>query len=835
MRWRYHLRAPERRGFVAVLFVMALATAAAAKSSSVGGIIFTVDADHVQTVWPNARVTLKSVSTNGEISTVSNDLGAYSFASVLVGEYEVTVTLAGFEPVTQHVTIKSDGPAKLDFQLKLKGETQNVTVSADAPTVDTTSSSGGAPMLTAKILKSVIQLNQDFQDALPLLPGVVRGPDGLIRIKGGRTNQANTLVNSASVSDPFTGQAALSLPAVAVQSVQVLSNPFSAEYGRFASGVVEVNTRSGTDEWKFLFEDPVPRFRWIGGNIHGVESASPHLTFAGPLKKGQLYLFQSMGYGYDTINTYSIPDPNNVRIVEKINSYTQLDWKPTPNQQFSASVALDPQDTFYATINTFNPQPVTADYHQRGYFVSATHRWILRNGGFLQSLFSAKQLDSKVYPADVQPGAMTLNPYSNFGSYFTTQQRYTNLYQWSQTLHWRPLEAAGRHLLTAGYSYSYSGYNGNITNLPVTVQRGDGTISSQIQFGAGLTSQATKNELAIFVQDNWQIVPRLTLDLGIRLDHDSLSSEAVNVAPRIGFVFAPTKDGRTAIRGGVGLFYDKIPFNVAVFTKCPAQTITNYASDGITVIDGPTTYTHVVATPGLRVPYSLGWSLQADRELRRGLLVRVGYEGRHGHRDFYVNPVQPLNGGAQLQLLNNGTQTYSEFLAMVRWQVNERTSIYGSYVYSTARGDLNDYNQFFGNFPYPLIRENQYGTLPSDAPNRGLFWGVIGLPYKFDFVPILDVHTGFPYSALDQNWGYLGKENQAGRFPAFVDLDAKLQYPVDFTFHGHRIQFRAGLTVYNVLNHNNPRDVQQYFASPLYGTFYNSVPRLWRIDGDFSF
>ena len=212
------------------------------------------------------------------------------------------MTLAGFDTVTKRSNCQvRRQAATARLPTHVKGETQSVTVSADAPTVDLTSSSGGAPMLTAKILKSVIQLNQDFQDALPLLPGVVRGPDGLIRIKGGRTNQANTLVNSASVSDPFTGQAALSLPAVAVQSVQVLSNPFSAEYGRFASGVVEVNTRSGTDEWKFLFEDPVPRFRWIDGNIHGVESASPHLTFAGPLKKGELYLFQSMGYGYDTV------------------------------------------------------------------------------------------------------------------------------------------------------------------------------------------------------------------------------------------------------------------------------------------------------------------------------------------------------------------------------------------------------------------------------------------------------------------------------------------------------------------------------------------------------
>jgi hypothetical protein len=272
-----------------------------------------------------------------------------------------------------------------------------------------------------------------------------------------------------------------------------------------------------------------------------------------------------------------------------------------------------------------------------------------------------------------------------------------------------------------------------------------------------------------------------------------------------------------------------------VFQKYPVQTITNYASDGSTIIDPPATYVHTLATPGLRVPYSLGWTLEADREIARGVLIRVGFESREGHREYYVNPFQGPGSIAQLQLFNTGAQSYREFLVMVRWQATERTSIYGSYVHSRAYGDLNDYNEFFGNFPYPLIRANQYGPMSSDAPNRGLFWGVIALPYKLDFVPILDVHTGFPFSALDQNWQYLGPENQAGRFPTFLALDTKLQYPVDFKFHGHRIQFRFGLTVYNVLNHNNSRDVQQYFASPYYGVFYNSVPRLWRIDGDFDF
>jgi hypothetical protein len=85
--------------------------------------------------------------------------------------------------------------------------------------------------------------------------------------------------------------------------------------------------------------------------------------------------------------------------------------------------------------------------------------------------------------------------------------------------------------------------------------------------------------------------------------------------------------------------------------------------------------------------------------------------------------------------------------------------------------NLTTTTSFFGNFPYPLIRRNQYGLLESNAPNRGLFWKVIGLPHKFDFIPILDVHTGFPFSRLDRDWNFIGSENTAGRFPSFVGFD----------------------------------------------------------------
>jgi hypothetical protein len=427
---------------------------------------------------------------------------------------------------------------------------------------------------------------------------------------------------------------------------------------------------------------------------------------------------------------------------------------------------------------------------------------------------------------------MILFPEQNSGSFFEQQRRRTRLYQWAQSLHLRPLQFAGRHLLTFGYLFTYSSYRGAVSNLPVSVLREDSSRASQITYGGLIASSTAEEEAAIFAQDNWQLNSWLTLDLGVRLDRDSLSSQKWNAAPRIGFVFAPTHDNRTAIRGGFGVFFDKIPINVALFRSFPAQTITNFANDGTTILNGPLLFTHTIATADgrLRVPYSLGWTLQFDRDLGRGVLFRFGYEERRGLREFYVNPAE-----GQLQLENSGTHNYREFLGMLRWQAAERTTLFASFVRSHASGDLNDYNQFFGNFPYPLIRPNQTGLLSTDAPNRGLFWGVFGLPHKLDFVPTLDVHTGFPFSRLDENWNYVGQRNEAGRFPPFVGFDVKFQYPVDFKFRGHRIQFRAGLSVLNVLNHANPRDVQQYDASPQYGKFYNSVGRLFRLDGDFDF
>ena len=222
---------PTNKSVRAVLVVAYLFAhgAWAIESAKVSGVVFTAGPGQIKTVWPNARVTLKSLAARNEVSTVSNHLGEYIFTGILPGEHEVRVTLAGFETVAKQISLEEGGAVQVDFQLVPGKQSQTIEVTAETKGVDLTSSSGGTPALTAGLLKSAIRLSEDFQEVLPLLPGVVRGPDGLLRIKGGRTNQTNALVNTASAADPFTGQPALRLPTVAVQSIRVLSNPFSAE------------------------------------------------------------------------------------------------------------------------------------------------------------------------------------------------------------------------------------------------------------------------------------------------------------------------------------------------------------------------------------------------------------------------------------------------------------------------------------------------------------------------------------------------------------------------------------------------------------------------------
>jgi len=247
-------------------------------TAKITGRLFTIGADQVMTAWPGARVTLKNTKTQNAVSTVTNERGEFSQIVAAPGEYELTAALAGFETEVRILKVEAKTDQRIEIQLRPMKREEQVVVKAAPEGVEIAPTVAAGPTLTNEVIESVPLVDDHFENALPLIPGVVRGPDGSINIKGGRANQSNTLLNSSSVADPVTGRPEIELPPAAVDSVRVLSNPFSSEYGRFAGGVVELETKSGTDQWKFLLDGFFPRPRYRSGHILGIENITPRIT-----------------------------------------------------------------------------------------------------------------------------------------------------------------------------------------------------------------------------------------------------------------------------------------------------------------------------------------------------------------------------------------------------------------------------------------------------------------------------------------------------------------------------------------------------------------------------
>ena len=162
------------------------------------------------------------------------------------------------------------------------------------------------------------------------------------------------------------------------------------------------------------------------------------------------------------------------------------------------------------------------------------------------------------------------------------------------------------------------------------------------------------------------------------------------------------------------------------------------------------------------------------RELRKNLQAELTYLDSHTNRLFVV---QLFTASSEAQsfmgLTNTGSSHDREFEATVHYTFQDRDQVNGSYVWSETRGDLNGLSNVFIPFAAPVIRPNVYGILPSDVPDRFIAWGIFALPWQLTFSPLVDVHSGFPYSAIDVEQQYVGTPNSR-RFPTFFSFDMKV-------------------------------------------------------------
>lgn len=780
-----------------------------AATGRVEGVVFvTLSSGHAFAAGATVRLSGPVV-----LETETDEYGNYTFAAVDSGTYRMEAFLSRLE-AARTISVEAGKIVRAELQLKPAAVKSSVTVTA---TASETKDPAPSETISEKTLRDVPNVNERFESSLPLVPGVLRGPDGHINLKGARNTQSGALVNSANVTDPVTGGLAINLPIDVVSAVQVISNPYDPQYGKFTGAVATVATKtSDYDNFHFSIQNIVPRLRDRDGTIAGLGAATPRMTLTGPILKGRIAVTQSFEYRYLRTPVNSLPPSQRDTKLESFDSYTQFDFNITSKQTATASLALYPQKLDFLGLNTFTPQPSTPDFHQRGFQAYLQHRYIVGDKGLLISQFSYKRFDADITAQSDDPYRLLLE--TTEGGFFNRQARRTSRSSFQESYQLAPKRFAGSHQLTVGMNYEHSSYDGHQSFLPVEIDGVSGMPIERISFTSPSSFQVDQNETAWFAGDQWAISPRFTLNLGIRFDSDTITS-STHPAPRAGFLLAVTGDGKTLLKGGVGLFYDRIPLMVPIFPDLPNRTVTVLGQ-----VDSSVFYRNTI-NGDLENPRSTSWNLELDRQLLAGLSLRLAYEQRNTTRDFVVSPISSGAAGV-LELSNRGRDSYREFQVAARYQL-ARHVLNASYVRSRAFGDLNDFNQFFGNLEQPVIQANARGRLSFDAPNRFLFWGTLAAPWKLTLVPVYEIHTGFPYSMENEFREYVGLRNVA-RFPRFSSFDLQITRPLTLPFGEKHLHARVGIGVFNLFNHFDPRDVQNNLASARFGQFFNTAWREYR-------
>src|SRR4030095_9124302 len=396
--------APRLMVRLALLVSLSLAASAirsaGAQTSVLQGTVSVRGANGQGERLPGASLNL-TPATPGQTtrSAVTNDLGEYKFTDLAAGLYTLQVGLSGFKLHTESVTIRAGLTTVENIYLELEGLSGAVTVVSDSNGLNTTDAAPPATLKQEK-LQTVPLVNERFEDALPLVPGVVRGPDGLLNVKGARTSQSGLTVNSANVTDPVTGEFAINLPLEAIQSVEVLTNPYAPEYGEFTGAVTAVETKSGSGKFEMQVQSFFPRPRRRGGDFVGIAAFTPRVTFSGPLPKDKLNKFiQSFEYRFVRTPIENLPPLKRDTELESFDSFSQLDWDLDKTNHLPPAFSLFPQKLRFVGLNTFNPQEVTPNFKQRGFFWAINERRILSSKSVLESSFSIKQFDADVFPS----------------------------------------------------------------------------------------------------------------------------------------------------------------------------------------------------------------------------------------------------------------------------------------------------------------------------------------------------------------------------------------------------------------------------------------------------
>lgn len=300
-----------RLTILSLLFTLAFIVAAQAQVLY-GALVGRIE-DQTGAVLPGAKVTVTNKDTGQQRETVTDSDGAYAFRDLQTGVYDVRITQTGFKSYTKSgLTITINNVAREDVRMEVGGATESVTVTSDAPLLQTDRGDVSAQLEKTEITNLPITAGRNFQQLYKLIPGASLPAEAhsdagnpqrslVTNFNGVSYSNNNTRLDGATVSYPWLPHIVAYVPsAEAVEVVNIVTNSFDAEQGMAGGAAVNVQIKSGTNEfhgnvYEFHTNSALRarNYFYYGGDIPKNIANQFGATFGGPILKNKLFFFGS--------------------------------------------------------------------------------------------------------------------------------------------------------------------------------------------------------------------------------------------------------------------------------------------------------------------------------------------------------------------------------------------------------------------------------------------------------------------------------------------------------------------------------------------------------------
>lgn len=572
--------------------------------------------DHQGLAIPGAEVSLAGNSLALSKKTTTNAAGAYEVAALPAGTYTLTVSHTGFRTqVINDLEITLNRTVKINVTLEVGTVQQKVEVSGQIPLLETSSSSEGSTIVPQQIEQMPIN-GRNYLDLMQLVPGVYINrqadthDDNATPVLGERANNTGFLIDGLSNQNELSGGPAAQFNQDTIAEFQVITAGYKAEFGHASGGVVNVITKSGSNDIHGLASAYHRNSAFDSADIPGTSNVPYVLRWdydlagGGAMVRDKAFWFGSVENIHENRQLNFVSPPNTPQFL--INNEEIYD-EPTTDREVRAFVKFDQVLSMHhlteqmnytnAHINSNNPLSASTELPStrtnlgdRNLLLGFSDTMTLGSSASPYILTVRGQYRDEPTlnsPAHPQAGPnTTFNLFSsyttggifgdlgtpNYGALFTP----STLDQKYGTFGASLAKTISTHTLKFGVDYEHTqvdGVEANLQQNQLFATQADYEQFGPIDAGfflllttGGLTPQANQiklrnNYTGLWVQDDWKITHNLTLNGGLRWDYDSAFDKKDNISPRIGFAWSVTP--KTVVRGSFGLFYDHFRLGLA--------------------------------------------------------------------------------------------------------------------------------------------------------------------------------------------------------------------------------------------------------------------------------